>query len=170
MPATESTWRDAKLLHHIFAVSGVVLTIATIWMIYKDHVRSWKAYQVSTVNIDLKMTKMREEQYATGAALLEHQRLSQQLEAAKAEPIPAESLAQFQSQLEGVNGVLTQVASEGHSYSTIAVNSRYLDNEAKVLSEKLAPAAEAKRAEANAAIATAEQAAAKPVVTEEEKA
>src|SRR5262245_66695966 len=100
MPATESTWRDTKLLHHIFAVTGGVLTIATVWMIYKDHVRSWKAYQVDMVDIDLKMTKMREEQYETGEALVAHQRLSAELAAVKSAAIPAAQVALFQTQLD----------------------------------------------------------------------
>ena len=49
MPATESTWRHMPLMHRIFAISGVILTLATVWMFYKDHVRSWKAIQPKVV-------------------------------------------------------------------------------------------------------------------------
>jgi hypothetical protein len=169
MPATESTWRDTKLLHHIFAVSGVVLTIATIWMIYKDHVRSWKAYQVNTVDIDLKMTRMREEQYATGDALVTHERLSAELAAAKAAAIPAELLDQFKRQLDDLNAVLTDISAK-HAYSPIDVDKKYIDNALKRLAEELSPDAASKRAAADDAIKAAELAGAKPVVTDEEKA
>ena len=66
MPATESTWRNPQSLHRIFAVTGVVLTISTLWMFWKDHARSWKQYQVTVNNIDLKMNKLRQEQFETG--------------------------------------------------------------------------------------------------------
>ncbi|HEX5106480.1 MAG TPA: hypothetical protein VFV87_21825, partial [Pirellulaceae bacterium] len=157
MPATESTWRNTKLLHHIFAVSGVVLTISTIWMLYKDHVRSWKTYQSNAVNIDLKMTKMRQEQYETGDALVEHNRLAAALVTAQAQPAPAELLSQFQSQLESLNKAIAEI-SQHHAYSEIAVDFRYIENTARRLDE-LAKAAQEKRQTATAAIAAADKAA-----------
>lgn len=45
MPATEKTWRDQKLLHVAFGVTGLVMFIATVWMLVIDHVREWKGYQ-----------------------------------------------------------------------------------------------------------------------------
>ena len=75
MPATESTWRDTSCMHRIFAVTGVVLTIGTVWMFWKDHARSWKAYPGrQVVNIDLKMNELRQEQFETGDAVLDAQR------------------------------------------------------------------------------------------------
>ena len=62
MPATESTWRNQALLHRIFAVSGVLLTLTTVWMFYKDHARNWKVIQPKALAIEQKMTLWREEQ------------------------------------------------------------------------------------------------------------
>jgi hypothetical protein len=44
MPATEQTWRNLKLLHVVFAVSAVLLLIATVFMLTADHNRPWKQY------------------------------------------------------------------------------------------------------------------------------
>ncbi|MCA9260421.1 MAG: PDZ domain-containing protein, partial [Planctomycetales bacterium] len=46
MPATEQTWRSQKLLHVIFGVSAIVMTIATVWLMAKDHNREWKQVQL----------------------------------------------------------------------------------------------------------------------------
>ncbi|MCA9270785.1 MAG: hypothetical protein KDA41_20035, partial [Planctomycetales bacterium] len=53
MPATEQTRYNLGLLHKIFAVSGVVLLVATIWMFAKDHDRSWKRYQETFRDIEV---------------------------------------------------------------------------------------------------------------------
>jgi mono/diheme cytochrome c family protein len=45
MPATEQTWRDSKLLHIVFGVSGVAMLITTVWMLAADHNREWKPVQ-----------------------------------------------------------------------------------------------------------------------------
>jgi hypothetical protein len=44
MPATEQTWRNLKLLHVVFAVSAVVLLLATVLLLTADHNRPWKKY------------------------------------------------------------------------------------------------------------------------------
>ena len=72
MPATETTWRNTQQLHRIFAVTGVLLTISTVWMFWKDHARSWKTYQVKTTNVDIKMLDLRQQQYQTTEAVQEH--------------------------------------------------------------------------------------------------
>lgn len=168
MPATESTWRDTKLLHRIFAISGVVLTISTIWMFYKDHARSWKNYQVNTVNIDLKMTRMRQEQFETGDALALHQRLAAERDAALAAAVEPQLLGQFKSHLETLNKFLAEIADQGHAYAPIPFDARYVDATAKEL-EDLAADAQAKRGEARLAIEAAEQAAATPAADEAAK-
>ena len=45
MPATEQTWRNSKLLHVVFGISGLAMLITTIWMLAADHRREWKDYQ-----------------------------------------------------------------------------------------------------------------------------
>ena len=45
MPATEQTWRSLKVLHAAFAVTAILLLLATILMLAVDHDRPWKKYQ-----------------------------------------------------------------------------------------------------------------------------
>lgn len=45
MPANEQTWRDQKLLHAVFGVTGLLMLAGTIWMLAADHTREWKGYQ-----------------------------------------------------------------------------------------------------------------------------
>jgi cytochrome c2 len=45
MPATEQTWRNLKILHVVFAVTAIVLLVATVMMLAADHNRPWKKYQ-----------------------------------------------------------------------------------------------------------------------------
>ena len=44
MPANEQTWRKPSLMHTVFAVSSVLMLIATVWMMADDHNRPWKEY------------------------------------------------------------------------------------------------------------------------------
>jgi cytochrome c2 len=100
MPATETTWRNQALLHRIFAVSGVILTLTTIWMFYADHERSWKDYQVQTLRIDQAMNVMRQEEVTSSAAYAEHEKYDAELARASAAPIPEALVQAFLEQLE----------------------------------------------------------------------
>jgi cytochrome c2 len=101
MPATESTWRNQPLLHRIFAISGVILTLTTIWMFYADHERSWKDYQVKTLHVDQAMNVMRQEEVESSAAYAEHEKYDAELQRASAAAIPAAPFKEFLQQLEG---------------------------------------------------------------------
>ena len=87
MPATEQTWRSTNLLHKIFAVSGITLLVATIWMLAKDHARPWKPYQRTIAKIDLTLADWRKLQYATNEAMAEHTAVISQLDAARREAV-----------------------------------------------------------------------------------
>src|SRR5262245_60552943 len=101
MPATETTWRNQPLLHRIFAVSGVILTLTTIWMFYADHERSWKDYQVQTLHIDQAMNVMRQEEVKSSAAYAEHEKYDAELKRASAAAIPEVPFKEFLTQLDG---------------------------------------------------------------------
>src|SRR3954471_20231707 len=45
MPATESTWRNLRLMHVVFGVASVAMLVTTVWMLAADHSRTWKQYQ-----------------------------------------------------------------------------------------------------------------------------
>jgi cytochrome c2 len=59
MPANEQTWRSSKLMHTIFAVSAVLMLLATIWMMGDDNDRPWKEYQRKFNSLDLWSTQAR---------------------------------------------------------------------------------------------------------------
>ncbi|MBI2480044.1 MAG: hypothetical protein HYV60_15865, partial [Planctomycetia bacterium] len=100
MPATEQTWRDIKLLHKIFAVSGVVMLASTIWMLAKDHARPWKPYQRTANQIELTFTDWRKLQYETNDALAEHTALADRLDAVRREAVELSLVDAFIQQVE----------------------------------------------------------------------
>jgi len=144
MPATEATWRDSQSLHRVFAVTGVVLTISTLWMFWKDHARSWKTYQVTVNNIDLKMNKLRQQQFETGDAVLEHEQRAAELAAAKALPVDPVALAEFKTQAIRLDKELNKWRNSGHSYSTVNADLAYIDRTAKRLEDLAAKAQQAR--------------------------
>jgi cytochrome c551/c552 len=139
MPATETTWRDTSLLHRIFAVTGVVLTIGTVWMFWKDHARNWKTYQVEINHIDLKMNALRQQQYETGDAVLEHDAARRVLAEAQASPLDEALLTKFKAQATDLSDVLRRWKDKGHAYTVVSPDLSRMDRDAaelKVLSSK----------------------------------
>ncbi|MCI0362177.1 MAG: hypothetical protein L0211_27155 [Planctomycetaceae bacterium] len=126
-------------MHRIFAISGVVLTIATIWMFYKDHARPWKLIQPKVVDIDLKMNAWRREQFDTNDALLTHERLSQDLAAAKAQPIDSELLGKYKGELQ-----------KDAKARELTVSTDWIDEAAKALEPLAAKAAKLRAAASEA--------------------
>ena len=57
MPATEQTCYNMRRLHKVFAVSSVLLTLATIWMFARDHYREWKTIQRTSDRIEMQLTR-----------------------------------------------------------------------------------------------------------------
>jgi cytochrome c2 len=47
MPASEQTWRDQKVMHIVFGATALVMVIATLWLLAKDHNREWKKTQLT---------------------------------------------------------------------------------------------------------------------------
>src|SRR5688500_959784 len=68
MPANEQTWRNIPRMHRVFAVSGIALFIATIWVFWSDQNREWRDVQTTNVSIDTKMNLWRQEQFQTETA------------------------------------------------------------------------------------------------------
>jgi cytochrome c2 len=64
MPANEQTWRDQKKLHIFFAVSTLIMGIATIWMMAADHMREWKSWQLKDRKKDAWMLASRRDSLA----------------------------------------------------------------------------------------------------------
>src|SRR6476620_9540511 len=133
MPANEATWRNTQTMHRIFAVSGVLLVISTVWMFWKDHARSWKTYQVKTTDVDIKMLALRQQQYETTEAVQEHDLRARELAEAKARPIDETLLSRFKSLATDLNEVLDRWKKAGHAYSLVSVDQKWIDNEAEQL-------------------------------------
>lgn len=100
MPATESTWRNQALLHRIFAVSGVLLTLVTLWMFYKDHMRSWKTIQPKALAVDQQMTQWREEQVKATSTYQAHTKFEEELRQAETDGIDTNLIAEFTATLK----------------------------------------------------------------------
>ncbi|MFM9117076.1 MAG: hypothetical protein ACKOU6_13050, partial [Planctomycetota bacterium] len=100
MPASESTWRNQKLLHRIFAVTGVSLLVATVWMLYADHDREWKHYHDKSREIDLAYNDWYELQFQTNEAIREHEELETRYREVLATPVDVQLLAAFKAEAE----------------------------------------------------------------------
>src|SRR5262245_12279773 len=145
MPATETTWRNTSRLHQIFAITGVLLTIGTVWMFWKDHARSWKRYQVQVNNVDVKITELRQQQYETGDAVVVHQARSEELAEAKARPINSTLLEKFKTVAGELDETLKRWKAAGHPYSLVTVDQAAIDQDAKKLGELSQKAADARK-------------------------
>src|SRR4051794_5829406 len=69
MPATEQTWRNQRTLHVFFGVSALVMAVATVVMMMRDHNREWKQWQLKDRHKDAWMIESRRDaladQYST---------------------------------------------------------------------------------------------------------
>lgn len=95
MPAIEETWRSQRLMHGIFAVSGMVMLLATIWMFAADHSREWKDHQRTGRRVVRELTGWKSFQHQTDQASDRTGALQQQLEQVRTKPIAPELLSDF---------------------------------------------------------------------------
>src|SRR4051794_34149122 len=135
MPATETTWRDTGRLHQVFAITGVLMTIGTIWMFWKDHARSWKHYQVQVNNVDIKINDLRQQQYETADAVTQHEIRAREVAESKARPVANALLEKFKADAGELEDTLKRWKSAGHPYSLVAVDKERIDQESKKLAE-----------------------------------
>jgi len=108
MPATEQTWYSMKVLHVVFGVSALVMTLASIWMIANDYNREWKSWTLAdrkkeawmlTAQLDAKT-----DQYASQTA-----QLLQDLLEARSQPIEKNQIEQFESWVNSENSRLDRL-------------------------------------------------------------
>ncbi len=95
MPATEQTRYNLPRLHRIFAVSSVLLTIVTVWMLARDHHRQWKTIQRTNDRIDMQLTAWRKLQTLTEDVASEHERLEQALAESLSQPLSEPLISAF---------------------------------------------------------------------------
>ena len=96
MPATEQTKYNIKLLHVIFAVTGLTLLVSTLWMLKADHEREWKQYQRKARAIDLRMTDWRLLQQQTDAVAQQQKSIQDRLDAARKVPLDEALVKDFE--------------------------------------------------------------------------
>ncbi|MDE0734446.1 MAG: hypothetical protein OSB47_01405, partial [Pirellulaceae bacterium] len=103
MPATEQTKYNIKLLHVIFAVTGLVLLVSTVWMLKADHEREWKQYQRKARTIDLRMTDWRLLQQQTDAVAQQQDAIQVRLDAARGKTLDAALVSDFKAVATAIN-------------------------------------------------------------------
>ena len=99
MPATEKTWYNQNLLHVIFAVSSLVLLVATIWMISSDHSREWKVFQDEFREAERRLNEWRQEDTLTAENLAERESLEHQLAVEQSKVPPKNLMEAFEEAL-----------------------------------------------------------------------
>lgn len=99
MPATEQTWRDLKLMHVVFGISGVVMLITTVWMLAADHTREWKEYQREFREVETWATEARLTAERTDAFEARTRELAAAVSEARLVVPPRELIDQFQAEL-----------------------------------------------------------------------
>ena len=99
MPATEQTWRDLKLMHVVFGISGVVMLVTTVWMLAADHTREWKGYQRKFREVEAWTTEARITAVKTGAYEAGTKELEAAVAASRLEVPSRELVDQFVAEL-----------------------------------------------------------------------
>ena len=93
-PATEKTWRDQRVMHIVFGVSALIMTVATLWLFAKDHNREWKRWQLTDRKKDAWMIQAQRDRSADiySSQMKQHEETILDLES---QPIDAVLIAEF---------------------------------------------------------------------------
>jgi cytochrome c2 len=95
MPATEQTWRDSKLLHLVFGISGIAMLVTTIWMLAADHDREWKDYQRKFQDVEAWTAESRIREQETDEFDADLARLERELNDTRAQPVDVAVVDEF---------------------------------------------------------------------------
>jgi hypothetical protein len=87
-------------MHQVFAVSGVLMLLSTIWMFAADHSREWKPIQRTANRVEITMTDWRRLQFETEEAIAEHRELVAAYQLAQREALDAQLLGEFQQEVD----------------------------------------------------------------------
>ncbi|MBW3596503.1 MAG: hypothetical protein KY475_04415 [Planctomycetes bacterium] len=99
MPATEQTWRNQHWLHAVFAVTGVLMLLSTVWMFYADHTREWKDTQRTFIDIETRQAAWRDEAMAADIEKT-HERLQSRLLSVRGQPVADNLVAEFTEEVK----------------------------------------------------------------------
>jgi hypothetical protein len=109
MPANEQTWREIPLLHKVFAGTGLLLLVATVWVFWNDQRREWRTTQALVVRADTTMNRWRQQQYATDTAMGSHQQAAHAKLQVDAEFVDPEVIAQFEQEVARYNAEMEKL-------------------------------------------------------------
>ena len=111
MPASEQTWYNQKVMHIVFGVSALVMTIATLWLLAKDHNRQWKGVQLENRKKSAWLIQARHDSLADQfSTKLEN--YDAELRQAQSEPIDEDDVAAFERLVTTENERLELPASD----------------------------------------------------------
>ncbi len=100
MPANEQTWRDSKLLHLVFGISGLAMLVTTVWMLAADHRREWKDYMRKFRDVETWMADARLTQQQTADYEHDVKEAVEQLEASRRQVPDATLVNQFDEEVD----------------------------------------------------------------------
>ena len=86
MPVTEQTCYNMRRLHKVFAVSSVLLTLVTVWLFARDHLREWKTVQRTSDRIETRLAQWQQYQTLSDDVVSERERLQQALSELMSQP------------------------------------------------------------------------------------
>ncbi|QEG36985.1 PDZ domain-containing protein [Bythopirellula goksoeyrii] len=102
MPASEQTWYDQKIMHIIFGATALVMTIATLWLLAKDHNRQWKSMQLENRKKSAWIIQARHDSLADQfSSKLEN--FDKELREAESEPVDPADVEEFESSVKAEN-------------------------------------------------------------------
>lgn len=111
MPATEKTWRDQLWMHVIFGVSSLVMLLATIWMLWKDHNREWRRWQLADRE-RVHWTIQAQLAQAQAESQARYSDLTQQLDSVQHAKVDPNSVAKFQQTVANEDARLAEAGIE----------------------------------------------------------
>ena len=138
MPATEQIWRNMKVMHAVFGASALVMVIATLLLMAKDHSREWKEYQLTNRSKEAWMIDARRE--ATAAQFAEQmEELETKLQRFDAKPIEPSLVEDFKVLVGNEEARLagTEVDADGAQFGAVDASFAEFDKYAQAASEKL---------------------------------
>ena len=99
MPAYDQTWYNLKRLHKTFAISSVLLLLATLLLVAVDHRREWKKIQRTSDRVEIRFAEWQRMQQLTEDMQAERQRLSEALFEVQAGALSSDVLREFREEI-----------------------------------------------------------------------
>ncbi len=100
MPANEQTCFNIQRLRKLFAVCSVLLAVATLWMLGRDHFRPWKQLQRTGDRIESQLAQWQQAQLLTEDVVLQRERLELALSEELAQPLSPAVLTQLLAEMQ----------------------------------------------------------------------